>query len=959
MSPSFDPNLPTPPENMTYLGQVLNRNVPLTMGCKLNQAIVKLSPRLAALSKASGYAPAIGNAAAVYRGLLKYAFTNPDLSTRAFSRAKLDFSNVMIPFMSTGCCSVYDVIDTHPKGSGGITYPKPKREFLDHPEAPARAADLLCLIQDDTPTFASGSLKNEVRLATKAARQFLAMEFNFWLADTTMNNNLEHNMELVPHFAMGSTPFLGGWDAMLRPLLDFPLFFGSDVGAMDSRMHKLFMQYDHSLIEACHHSTCTDCADLFRFVHDNTIETDIVLPNGHTYRKHQGHNSGGRCTCGRNSRYMLFLMLYGYYQSGFTEPFFSHFRVKIFGDDIIGSTDLSVEELNKVYDGVRTAGHEITVEMSFDICEIPFLSFKSCIIDGHLYPVIADPGRFAAHVVHDDGDKDSPLLQAKLDGMRMLAYFTPELYDELTRLMHNLNLPVRADMLVRRQWFPLEESRLSEDAVRYDPYKMSLTISNVKNNKPKRARRRAPKTSQWVVKPAVPANRGATTVCASSGQSQSSSSSSSSSKRDDEKRWALQMPSWKDNLAYQFAAQCLNPSITTPSTLPLRMERYHFYAPSSTIEGKKDANNEFFIDGSHDWIHGLAITRGAAETVTLAGSGTANVLSCAGNPFLAANQRDLSAPLQAAGSLAIYPSNFPGYRGYRLVGKGTAANVFSIKVATFGILSHEVLISFELRNLATGQPVWLSIGNNLTASGSSTYAVNAALTNAVDYSLRISLSSTRHVNVPFELEFYGVGDIGFPNHMSFCSVIPVPDIPDRSDTGIVAFQSLWFENTSSSLKNGGEVVGYRSPSDWSPPSDVPLFTALSNANCNFHAGPAKKGCYGWSLLPEAEDYKFRPIGARVLDKPHLIITGKLEDESTYQLHVSRGVYHWGASRAYTIFAPSNSTQLDLVRHALSVEPAFMENDTHLDTIKKILRKIKGIVTSPAVQTGAAMLASLL
>lgn len=952
MSESFDPNLLSPPENMTYLGQVRDRNVPLTMGCKLNQAIVKHSPRLAALSKASGYAPAIGNHAAVYRGLLKYAFTNPPLEPRALSRAKLEFSNIMIPFMSTGCCSVYDVIDTHPKGSGGITYPKPKRDFLDHPEAPARAADLLSLLSDDTPTYASGSLKNEVRLASKAARQFLAMEFCFWLADTTMNNNLEHNMELVPCFAMGSTPFLGGWDALLRPLLDFPLFFGSDVGAMDSRMHKLFMKYDHDLVEACHASTCTDCAGLFRYVHDNTIETDIVLPNGHTYRKHQGHNSGGRCTCGRNSRYMLFLMLYGYYQAGFTDPFFSHFRVKIFGDDIIGSTDLSEEELAQVYAGVRLVGHEITVETSRDICDIPFLSFKSCLVGGLLYPVVADHGRFAAHVVHDDGDKDSPLLQAKLDGMRMLCYFTPELYQELTRVMHALHLPVRDDRLVRRQWFPLEES--FEDAVRYDPYNMKSIHATVITSRPRSQSFSAPSPQPRASQPAAPAQHPKPAK-----QPKQPSQSSSSQKTVVEPFSGGLPKNIHGNVAYQFAEHALLPDQERPCTLPLRMEKYHYYNPPSTIQGRMDANHEFLIVGTHEWNHNVAYTRGSEATVTLAGSGTAGVLACAGKPFLRATSRDLSAPFYIPGSLAIYPSDFPGYRGYRLIGKGTAANLFSIKIATYGILSHEVVGNYFLRVVSTGATVWSQTGVNLTANSSVTTAINAPMSLGIEYSLQIQFSSSAYVAVPYEIEIYGVGDIGFPNHKSFCEVTPVPDIPLRSETGVVAFQSLWFQNTSSSLANGGEVVGFRSPVEWTPPQGIPLYEALSNANCNFYTGPAKKGCYGWALFPEADDYRFEAIGARVLDKPNLIITGKLQAESEYQILVHRGIYHWSASRTYSIFTPDDTLQLGLVRHALSTEPAFFSNDKHASTIKKILQKVKGVVMSPAFQTGAMALASLI
>lgn len=531
----------------------------------------------------------------------------------------------------------------------------------------------------------------------------------------------------------------------------------------------------------------------------------------------------------------------------------------------------------------------------------------------------------------------------------MLCYFTPDLYHELTRVMHALHLPVRDDRLVRRQWFPLEES--IEDAVRYDPYIMKPSHVTVTVQRPR---------SQSASSSSAPPR------AAQPGASQPGAGRSSTkpAKKPQHKKSEPEVPSWtpaniEDNFAYQFAKQALRPNQERPCTLPLRMEKFHYYSPPSTIQGRMDANQEFLIVANHEWNHNVAYTRGSAATVTLAGSGTANVLSCAGRPFIRATSRDLAAPFYIPGNFAIYPSDFPGYRGYRLVGKGTAANVFSVKIATYGILSHEVIAGVYVRNISTGTTTWSQTNINLTAGPSVTIAIGASLAAEVEYSLQIWFTSTAFVAVPFEMEFYGAGDIGFPNHKSFCEVAPVPDIPSRSDTGIVAFQSLWFQNTSSSLNNGGEIVGYRSPVEWTPPNGIPLYEALSNANCNYYTGPAKHGCYGWALLPEAEDYRFEAIGARVLDKPQLIITGKLQAESEYQIIIDRGVYHWGASRTYAIFSPDDSMQLDLVRHALSTEPAFMSNDKHVSTIRKILQKVKRIVMSPTFQTGAAALASLI
>lgn len=877
---------------------------------------------------------------------------------------------------SHGCSTISEVAATRPKGSAGLTHPgKRKLDILDHPFGHQVCEGLISL-GNDCPVDASSFCKDEVRKADKDTRQVNAMIFWLWLAETITDNKLEESLSENPIFAMGSTPFYGGWHSLMERLNrpGFDNAAASDVGKMDSHMHRRFMEMDNDVSRSIHLESCKRCYNLHDSYMPNIIETSVALPDGHVYQKFQGHNSGGRCTCGRNSRYMLWLLIYGKYYAGITSPLLEVIQPLIFGDDIILTTLLPYKVLDSIYEGIRSVGHDVVHEYGH-VDDLPFLSFHTRWVNGVRYPVPHDRERFAAHVICGMHDEKPELLADRLNMMRLLCHNDPELSHEMLLLLKSLDLPIVPSVALDsiwkhilegesefarssiELWISLNKPQLVEaggNALQSDSQKMQKRSSSSSSSSSSRQPQSGAKSTAVVIsRPFVPRR---------SGQKPASSS-------------PLPPDPWlppktvappqirRDPIAVQLLADKVDcrdrlEQLCVPPDFGKKCATYTCHPE---FEGTVDANGNFIAVMRQQLLRGFLRTAGKPLSIELNASDTGDVMHCV-FPVRGTGQTTTFVPLESD-DVACFPAVGPtGVVSYPFTATTNFANGdMNFKFVAPGALAHS--LSFFVNTYRADGSY---IGGNaaeMGADNSVTVPVHGPLTAGTSYSVSVSITNTDASSFFYvRASLYtnnGPKTITFPNVMGTCIVTNLGTLPSALNTeACVISQNLWMQMNADFSHNGGYVAAARCCPGLTINPGATLFDTITSLPFFEYDGPAKNGAYVWNNQ-DSQFYKLTPVADPRIGANFLIITGHVSDPvaSTFRYKTCWGVVHSGQDRSYSYQSPCKTDNWPLVQSLVPDIPAAMCNSTHTAMLKKIVKRAGEFFTSEKTWATGAKIAA--
>lgn len=936
----------------------------------MNHRILKTSDFFCRLFKDGNYRPAPANLKQAYKGVGKYDFQNPPLDPILFNLARKEYVSILWRHFSHGCSTIEEVISTRPRGSAGITHPGVRKiEILDHPFG-AYLCEQLIALGNDCPVDASSFCKDEVRKSDKDTRQVNAMIFWLWLVETITDNKLEESLSENPIFAMGSTPFYGGWHSLMQRLSrpGFDQAAASDVGKMDSHMHKAFIEMDNGISQSIHSETCKSCWRLHDHYLPNVLKTKVVLPDGHVYEKQQGHNSGGRCTCGRNSRYMLWLLIYGKYYAGVTAPLLDVIQPLIFGDDIILTSSLPYETLDCIYEGIRSVGHEVALEYGA-VDNLPFLSFCTRWDNGVRYPVPHDRERFAAHVVCGMHDSNEGLMTDRLNMLRLLCYNDPELLSEMNTLMGALDLPVVPSVVLDSIW-----KRIQESSCPFAEESLNLWIS--------------------ITKPQL-CDVGGNTL-QSDPQKMRSSSSSSRQPQAGGKVIISQPYKPRKSPAKVVVTQPASivqwaPPKTPPASAPLAIKRDPIalqlladkvdcrdrlellsvppdfgtkcatYTCHPEWEGTVDPSGNFLAVMRQQLLRGFLRTAGSTLSVELNASDTQDVMHCI-FPVRSVGVTTSFVPIESD-NVACFPYINPsGSISYPFTPTTTIANGdMSFKFVAPGALAHA--LTFTVRtyradgSLLGGNAVEMGADNSVTVS------VVGPLTGGTSYSVGISISNTDASSFFYVRSSLYVNNgpktITFPNVMGTCIVSNLGTLPSALNTeACVISQNLWFSMNADFSHNGGYIAAARCCPGLTVPAGSTLFDTITSLPFFEYDGPAKNGAYVWNNQ-DSQFYRLTPVADPRIGANFLIVTGRVSDPvaSTFRYKTCWGVVHSGQDKSYPYQSPCKTDNWPLVQSLVPDLPAAMCNSTHTSLLKKIVKRAGEFFTNEKTWATGAKIAA--
>lgn len=746
-------------------------------------------------------------------------------------------------------------------------------------------------------------------------------------------------MEEVPWFAMGSTPFQGGWHDLLSPLLDFPLFFSSDVRKMDSHMHVRFMLMDNDFAEAAHRSVCdpVTCFGAFDYINRGLVSTRLVLPDGHTFEKHQGHSSGGRCTCGRNSRYMYFLLIFGYKYSKLPYAFEDVFRIRVFGDDIIGSTCLTPAQLNLVYEGVRTMGHEVTLEMADTLEKLAFLSFGTRKIGPMLQPFVLDEGRLAAHVLYTNNPNNSEKRRQRLESIRTLCRFNPELFAELTQLLESLGeIPQHQSII--DDMYHFKEEGLVEQSFNYKCNARGDIYNGMSDSKAIVITRPVKKTTRQVRAPAT-------------GKPKPKSAkprSSSTPSRPPPRSLMPNPPSGLvDPVSMSACAAMIDPQVNSGPPI-CRTAAYSSYPDCSVFQGQLSTNNDFFCALTPNFENNFHYTGGVVTNYTLDGSATKNVMTMTQylNIGLGGGTYIPTKYFSCPGGLSTWYSTGGIGSGWKFAA-GAPANVVKMKIAVVGSLAHSLTVGITG---FTGVSTPFTIATvDLPPDG---VTLNfPALAGETIFQIAIHSNQASAALVTCEIYASAITSCSLLNNATSCKVLSLDAI--ESQSYCLTYQKLWVECTSASLADGGNLWAGTFPPGFHTSYTDTLQNSIAALPFDKYIGAFKHGTVGFQKLPDLSSYAFKPFGEAQINHPTMVVYGSLQAGATFTYKIYRTVHHQSSTPSYGKMYPPFTANWVIALDALARLDAWSSNAEHTARIQRALKALSKFLTSPSTwKTGA-------
>lgn len=958
---------------MTYLGEVVGRKIPLKSSVHVHPFARQL-PKCFDLFSQGSYRPAVFSDEMAYKGIFKYDFVPPALDDVAFRVSFKDYCNLIRDTYLHPCATPSRIAAERPDGSSGVYHKKRKRDLLTAPGSElairsfASIADLLMAI------FVS-FLKDEMRNVEKDTRQVNGGPLPHWILEAIMMLLSEEAIENHPLFAVGSTPFYGGWHELITRVLPFKTHAASDVKMMDSHMHPRFMEADAEFFRSCHNSVCTDCVDAHDYVFDATLNTPMVMHNGAIWQKHAGHNSGGRCTCGRNSRYMLWLFCYGSALLKWPGSVTDHVTPLIYGDDNICGSNRSVQDLTKLFDAMSTVGHVIKYEFGA-VHDLPFLSFKSHLhTDGRYYPVPHDRIRFASHVVCGASD-DPQVIECKLNSLRLLSYFDTEIYTELTSYMASAGMLCYDKDFLTAIMFPTKEARREGWSLPRgtSPGRaLEQLAQNIMASKSK-------KVSVTIAPASQP-------VQVSRPRSKSSSSSSSSA--------APPPPARDGNRGSKPQAKPAPPSGTTlvPCKMgqALTMQRMDprtladaksdFYVPptygteAGHFVAKYDVDAKFAdYEGRPSCIYmqmqrtkrSFATTAGVVRVLPIAASNTPNVFSFAHVPNGSGSLPDsMWSPLHTA-NFAVLGTRIPGsaFLGWPLNFSVTqASGAVKLKFTAPGALGHALSMRWTTYDAAGGalNNGQADIDNNATI----TVNITQAFTAGTQYYLRVWAFNNQPATGEFptimgELYSDTASNVVFPNIATCLDVVDIPVAAHSDPNSLVDAATVWVQNMSSNMFNGGSLVAARVPAGWYPRPSQNLYASLAQLAYDEFDGPVKNGSYVWNNQSEVF-YRPVPNADMRYDANYNIGLIQVPDgtEASMRLKCTWSVFHSGGDAVYGYEAPVSCPSWMEVNRICADARAVTSNDNHVPYIQKFVSGLKHFLLRPDVRDAATKVVKIL
>lgn len=964
---------------MTYLGTVQNRHIPLKAKVHVHSFARKL-PLCFELFSSGDFRPAVFTDAMAYKGIFKYDFDPPVLDDAVFSRSFKEYSRLIRDTYLYPCASPARIAAERPDGSSGIYHKVRKRDLLSAPSSElairsfASIADLLMAI------FVS-FLKDEMRSSVKDTRQVNGGPLPHWILEAIMMLYSEEAIEHHVLFAVGSSPFYGGWHELICRVLNFRNHAASDVKMMDSHMHPRFMQADAEFFRSCHSSVCTDCIDAHDYVFDATLNTPMVMHNGAIWQKHAGHNSGGRCTCGRNSRYMLWLFCYGHALLNWGGSLTDHVTPLIYGDDSICGSNRSVADLTSLFEAMSTVGHQIKYEFGA-IAELPFLSFKSHLhSDGRYYPVPHDRVRFASHVVC--GLSDSPeVVEAKLNSLRLLAYFDLPIYQEITNYLVSSGLICYDRSFLSSIMFPTKEARREDHRLPRDvgPGRaLEQLAQNIMSAKKVIITKPQPKPRQPRKKPAV---INVAVAPQSHQPSRSSSSSHSSSSRDPDPRYA------PGGGSFARGTTGLIPCENGQSLVSQRMDpRTHYklkkgflVPPSYGCEAAHIVSHPVFTakfadhEGKPTSLYLLfqrnkrafMSTAGVVRTVPIGPSNTPNVLTFTHIPNVsAADPLSMWTPLHA-GSVAVCASKFSAaeFIGWPLnFTVAQAANQVKIKLAAEASLGHSLSYRYQVYDAAG---TYLSGGAaDLNNDAAQTITVSQVFAANTQYWLRAWVVNNQPLATEIPLiqgEIYSdtASSIVFPNIATVLDVIDIPNIAHTDPNSLVDAATIWVQNLSSAMFNGGFCAVARVPAEWSPKLGQSIAQSLTALAVDEFDGGLKTGSYAWNNQP-TPFYIPKPNNHMAHNSNFIVGLLQVSDATNININYKPcwSVFHSGGDASFGYRAPAACPSWDEVNRICATAVAVCSNDNHQSYVQRFVSGLPNFLKRPDVRDAAVKVAKIL
>lgn len=917
-------------------------------------------PLSLSLHQSGNFRPAIFSNLQAYKGIFKYDFKHPRLDPVAFNRANVDYSNLVRAMYLHPCVDPHRVTQEEPNGSSGIFHKNtPKRHLLSSKGA-CGAIRTYSSIASTKPAYFVSFLKDEMRASHKDTRQINGGPLPHWLLETIYMLNSETAIEHNDLFAVGSTPFYGGWHDLISRLDGFSSYYASDVKMMDSHMHPDYMRMDSDLFRACHNSVCFDCVGEHDYVFDNTINTLMVMHNGSIWQKFGGHNSGGRCTCGRNSRYMLWLFCYASALLGWPGSVTEHVTPLIYGDDNVCGTNRSPSDMKRLFDAMCTVGHEIKVD-SGPLVDLPFLSFKSVVIDGRYYPVPHDRVRFASHVVC--GESSDPLVvESKMNSLRLLCLFDPPFYDEITSFLSRSGLVCYDRSFLESIMFPNKEARTTGLHLPRGELRGQTLEQSAQNVMSKKIVISKPSSTKFVSTPVVISSK------PSKPRKPSSSGSSSSRPRGPSLQGSAPGPKGvlmvPCEVAASLVSQRMDPrshradglTFQVPPTYGLAAAHY-VCKPSLSIkfadlDGKKSNITMLF----QRLRRSLLTTSGVARSAPLGASNTANVATFSHspeangsdspslwNPLFCGSFASLGHPSPANGKLA-WPISFS---------TTLSSRTLNLKIAAPSATAHSLVFIYSLYN-SVGALV-SSTAQDLPSEGQVTVPIDGNITAGLQYWLSVEVGNNQPTQNSLPVirgELYSNSDtvITFANLATTVDVSNIPVFPATNTNALVDAATLWIENRSSDLYNGGSVAGARVPSGWRPKEGETLYEAITNLVVDEFDGKSKTGLYAWNNQ-DSPFYVPRPTVAESLDANFLITITTVPDPANvdYVVKPTWSVFHSGGDSGYDYTSPCKTPAWVEVNEWCGAARAVTTNDTHIQDVKRYLSYAANFLRRPDVQ----------